>query len=53
MKILWHVTLYWLLGNALVVSAPLTYKQWKRTRDDITNALPSNQDDVACLSIFV
>jgi len=27
-------------------------KQWRRTRDDVTNALPSNQGNVICHSIF-
>jgi len=42
-KILCHVTSSWLLGNALIMSSlVLFHRSYVATREDTTNALPSN-----------
>jgi len=58
-KILRHVTSSWLLGNALVMPSLVLfyclrcYRSRHNTQVDTTDALPSNQDDVTCQSIFM
>ena len=53
MKILRHVTSSWLLGMHQLCLLLQKCKQQKSTRDDITNALSGNQDDVTRQSIFM